>query len=67
MTDKETQSQKIKKIWLNKKSEVFDKNLRFWHKSKEFETWKSQFDYAMELGELYKIEIFNLYETRDNF
>ena len=50
-----------------KKSEVFDKNLSFWHKSKEFETWKSQFDYAMELGKLYKIEIFNLYETRDSF
>ena len=41
-----------------KKSEVFDKNLRFWQKSKEFKTWKSQFDYAMELGERYKIEIF---------
>ena len=54
MTDNETQSQKIKKI---EKTEVFDKNLNFWHKSKEFETWKSQFDYAMELGKSCKIEI----------
>ena len=49
---------------------TLNSTLTFWHESNEFETSKSQFDYAMELGKLLLnttyLEISNLYETLDN-